>query len=176
MIRVVMFLNQVLVGYGGDERMNIPPQMIKGAVGPGMILKPRLAELGAEAAGVVVCGDNYFLKNKEDTLNILIDMIKELKADVVVAGPALDYKRYGECCGHLVKALEARTKIPAFAAMAVNSSGTEMFRKDMYIIETPRVGGLGLNASLKRICSLAVKMAKNETIGSSSQEGYFSRE
>lgn len=176
MIKVVLFLNQVLSGFGEDERMNIAPLLFKGAAGPGMILRPKLKPLGADIVGTLICGDNYFLENKEEAINSLLDMITKLGADIVICGPALNYKRYGECCGHLAKAIEERLNIRAFAAMAPDSTGTEMFRKELYIIKTPGRGGIGLNDSLKKITNFAVKLAKKQPIGSFSEEGYFSRE
>lgn len=176
MIKAILFLNQVQAGLGGDERMNIPPQLVRGSIGPGMLLKTTLMRQGADIMATVICGDNYFLEHKEEAINTILEMIKKLTPDVVICGPALNYKRYGECCGHLVKAIEEKLNIPAFAAMAEESTGTEKFRKEIYIIQTPKRGGIGLNDSLKKICSFAIKLAKKEPIGSSSQEGYFPRD
>ncbi|QAT41215.1 glycine/betaine/sarcosine/D-proline family reductase selenoprotein B [Clostridium sp. JN-9] len=176
MIRVVQFLNQVQAGLGEDERMDIKPQAQNGAVGMGMLLKTMLMRNGADIIGTIVCGDNYFLQNKEEAIEEILKMIEKFKADVVVCGPALDYKRYGECCGYLVEAIENKLNIPAFAAMSKESTGTELFRKKVYIIETPKRGGTGLNNSLRKIAGFAVKLAEGKTIGSSKEEGYFARE
>ena len=175
MLRIVQFLNQVQAGLGGDERMDLQPQAQNGAVGMGTLLKAIAMRSDGDIVGTIICGDNYFLENKEKAIEEITDMIKKFNADVVVCGPALNYKRYGECCGYLTLGIKDKLSIPAFAAMSKDSTGTELFRKKIYIIETPNRGGVGLNNSLRKISSFAVKLAKKEVIGTSAEEGYFSR-
>ncbi len=173
MIKIVQFLNQVQAGFGGDERMNIKPQIQNGAVGLGMLLKSALMRNGGDITATVICGDNYFLENREEAIEEILDMIKKVSPDVVICGPALNYKRYGECCGYLAEAVNKQLGIPAFAAMSKDSTGTELFRKRVYIIETPNRGGAGLSESLKKISNFAMKLAKNEPIGTATEDGYF---
>ena len=175
MIRAVQFLNQIQAGLGGDERMDIEPQEQDGAVGMGMLLRSMLMRNGANIVATVICGDHYFLENKKEAVEKLIEMIQKLNADVVICGPALNHKRYGECCGYLAEALVNEAKMPAFAAMSKESTGMELFRKRIYIIETPKVGGTGLNASLRNISDFAIKLSKGEPIGTPEEEGYFPR-
>jgi len=175
LIRVVQFLNQIQAGLGGEERMDIEPMVQTGAVGMGMLLRTMLLGNGADIVGTVICGDNYFLENRENAISILVDMIEALHADVVICGPALNHKRYGECCGYLAEYLVNQAGIPAFGAMSRENTGTELFRKRIYIIETPKVGGTGLNSSLRRISGFAVKLSKGEAIGTGEEEGYFPR-
>lgn len=176
MIKVVQFLNQVQAGFGGDERMNIKPQAQNGAAGLGMLLKANLRRYGADIIGTVICGDNYFLEHREEAVEEIINILKKFTPDVVICGPALNYKRYGECCGYLVEAIKESLDIPAFAAMSKDSKGTEMFRKKIYIIKTPNRGGGGLNDSLRNMASFAVKLAKNQPVGSAEEDGYFPRD
>lgn len=175
MIRVVQFLNQIQAGLGGDERMDIKPQVQAGAVGTGMLLRSMLITKGADIVGTVICGDNYFLESRESVLPELTGLIKRLNADVVICGPALNHKRFGECCGYLAEYLVNEAGIPAFAAMSRENTGTELFRKRIYIVETPKAGGTGLNSSLRRISGFAVKLGTGEYIGSPEEEGYFPR-
>ncbi len=176
MIKAIQFLNQVQAGFGGDERMDIKPQFQNGAIGTGMILKSMLQREGADIAATIICGDNYFLQNKDLAIEEILNIIKNFKPDVVICGPALNYKRYGECCGYLTIAIEEKLNIPAFAAMSEDSTGTELFRNKIYIIETPSRGGTGLNNSLRKISKFAVKLANHETIGTSQEDGYFPKD
>ena len=176
MIRVVQFLNQIQAGLGSDERMDIGPQMENGAIGTGMLLRTMLMRQQANIVGTVICGDNYFLQNKESAIKELSDMVKNFKADVVICGPALNHKRFGECCGYFAEYMRDECSIPAFAAMAKESTGTPAFRKRVYIIETPKAGGAGLNSSLRKIAKFAVKLANKDLIGTPSEEGYFSQD
>lgn len=172
----MQFLNQVQAGLGGDENMNIKPQAQNGVVGMGILLESIFRGKGANIVGTVICGDNYFLENKEKAIEDISDMIKKFNANVVICGPALNYKRYWECCGYLTLSIQDKLNIPAFAAMSKESIGTELFRKKIYIIVTPKRGSAGLNNSLKKISYFAIKHAKGEAIGTSEEEGYFSRE
>jgi glycine reductase len=175
MIRVVQFLNQIQAGLGGDERMDLQPSSKNGAVGMGMILKTMLMRNGAALVGTVICGDHYFLQNKEKAMSELSTMVLSFHADVVICGPALNHKRFGECCGYFAEHLRDQCGLPAFAAMAEESTGTPMFRNKIYVIKTPKVGGSGLNNSLKKMADFAVKLASNGKIGSPEEEGYFSQ-
>lgn len=175
MIRVVQFLNQVQAGFGGDERMDMEPQAESGAMGMGMVLRSMLLRKGADIVGTVVCGDHYFLENRPQALQTLSDLVSQFRPDVVICGPAFNHKRYGECCGYLAEYLKEKYSIPAFAAMSKESTGTPVFRNRVYIIETPKVGGTGLNNSLRKIADFAVKLAKGETIGTPEEDGYCSQ-
>ncbi|MEG6568504.1 glycine/betaine/sarcosine/D-proline family reductase selenoprotein B [Thermoanaerobacterium thermosaccharolyticum] len=176
MIKAVQFLNQVQAGYGTDEKMNMEPQSQFGAIGLGMLLKNTMMRNGGDIIGTVICGDNYFLENKDEAIEKLLSMIKEFNPDVVICGPALNYKRYGDCCGYLTEAVIEKLNIPAFAAMSKDNTGTELFRKKIYIIETPNRGGIGLNDSLRKISKFAVKLAQGQPIGTPEEDGYFPQE
>ena len=63
--------------------MDIKPQAENGAVGMGMVLKSILMSSGADIVGTVVCGDNYFLENKDKAIQEITDMIKKFDANVV---------------------------------------------------------------------------------------------
>ena len=173
MIRIVQFLNQIQAGLGGDERMDIEPESQSGAVGMGMLLRTMLLRQGADISGTVICGDHYFLENKEKAMKRLAEMVKAFNADAVICGPALNHKRFGECCGFFAEYLRDCCGIPAFAAMAKESTGVPAFRKKVYIVETPKVGSAGLNSSLKKIAAFAVKLALKKKIGTPEKEGYF---
>lgn len=173
MIRVVQFLNQIQAGLGGDEQMDVRPQSECGAIGMGMLLRTMLMRNGADIVGTVVCGDHFFLENRSEAIPLVMEQIDKFQPNVVLCGPALNHKRYGECCGWLAEYLLKECHMPAFAAMAASSTGTSLFRNKIYIIETPKVGGTGLNASLRKIAAFAVKLARKEVIGTPEEEGYF---
>lgn len=176
MIRIVQFLNQIQAGLGGDEQMDTKPQSVGGAVGTGMLLRAMLIRNGADIVGTVICGDHYFLENKSEAIRLVTEQIDRFHPDAVVCGPALSHKRFGECCGWLAESLTKEHHLPAFAAMAASSTGTPLFRDRVYIVETPKVGGTGLNASLKKVANFAVKLATGQPVGSPEQEGYFRQE
>ena len=46
--------------------------------------------------------------------------------------------------------------------MSKDSTGSEIFKEKIHIIETPNRGGTGLNKALRNIANFAVKVAKGE--------------
>ena len=175
MIKIIHILNQVQAGIGGEERANIPPAGKKSPLGPGVMMEPHLKGTDAQIISTLYCGDQYFLDHREDVTAKMVAMVKKLEADVVICGPALNYPRFGEMAAYLAKAIHENTDIPAFAAMSIENPATELYRKDIYIIKTPKKGGTGLTDSLKKICSFAIKLASQSEIVSSELDGYFPR-
>ena len=90
---VVHYLNQFFAGLGGEERAETPPTRLDGAVGPGRGLQTELN--GIEIVATLACGDDYFAEHEDEALAALLEMLAELDADVLVAGPAFGSGRYG---------------------------------------------------------------------------------
>ena len=64
MVKVVHYINQFYAGKGGEEMANLPPEKVKGFVGPGMAFNAAFKG-EAEIVATVYCGDSYFNENKE---------------------------------------------------------------------------------------------------------------
>ena len=120
-MRVVHYLNQYFGGLGGEEHAGAPLRVAEEAVGPA---RPLLEALGpdAEFAGALIGGDNYLIEEKEDALAAVEEALRNLRPDVVVAGPAFSAGRYGVNCGEVCKAAQ-RLGIPAVTAMHEENPG-----------------------------------------------------
>lgn len=173
MIRVVHYINQFFANIGGEEMAHIAPEVREGVVGPGMALN-KAFKGEAEVVGTVICGDSYFAENQEKAEAEVLEMIKGLNPDIVIAGPAFNAGRYGTACGAVCKMVEEQLKVPTVTGMYIENPGSDMFKKDLYIISTKN-SAAGMRDAAPKMAALALKIAKGEAIGSPAEEGYIER-
>jgi len=173
MIRVVHYINQFFGQIGGEEKADIRPEVRQGVVGPGMALNMALKG-EAEIVATVICGDSYFNENLETAKKEVLDMIKEYKPDLFIAGPAFNAGRYGVACGAIAKAVKDELNIPVITGMYVENPGADLYKKDLYIVSTKN-NAAGMKDAVPAIASFALKLAKGEVIGGPKEEGYIER-
>ena len=172
-LRVVHYINNFFAGIGGEEKANIKPEKRKGIVGPGLALQNELKE-SAEIVATVICGDSYFGENMKEAQEELLQMIKEEKPDLFIAGPAFNAGRYGVACGNISKKVEEVLNIPAVTAMYVENPGVDMYKQDIHIIETKN-SAADLKRVVPKLAKLGLKLANNELVGPPEEEGYIKR-
>lgn len=172
-IRVVHYINQFFAGVGGEEQAHIEPELRK-ELPP--ISTQLQAQLGTdfEIVSTVVCGDSYFNENLEKAQETLLTMIKAQEPGLFIAGPAFNAGRYGVAAGTITKLIQEELKIPAVTAMYVENPGADMYKKDVYIVETSD-SAAGMRKALPKLAKLAVKLGKGEEILSPKEEGYLER-
>ena len=134
-MRVVHYLNQFFGQVGGEEKANESFTVKEGAVGPGIILQKELGET-AEVVGTIICGDDYFSASPEKNAEIGLEKLASFKPDIFFAGPAFAAGRYGVACGAMCKIVSEKLKIPVITAMNQEAPGSEIYRKDAYIVKT----------------------------------------
>ncbi len=173
MIRVVHYINQFYGGIGGEEKADIKPEVREGVVGPGMALKAALGN-DADIVATVICGDSYFNENIEEASQEILEMVKKYNPDLFIAGPAFNAGRYGVACGSICKAVQDNLNIPVVTGMYVENPGVDMFKKELYIVETANAA-TGMRQAIPAIAKLALKLAKKESMGTPSEEGYIPR-
>lgn len=172
-IRVVHYINQFFAGIGGEEKADIEPEIREGIVGPGLALKNGLGG-EYEIVATVICGDTYFGGHIEEAKKTILDMIRPYKPDLFVAGPAFNAGRYGVACGTICKAVEEELNIPVVTGMYKENPGTDMFKKDLYIIETAN-SAADMRKAMPKVCRLAKKLVNKEEILSPAEENYIER-
>jgi len=172
-LRVVHYINQFFAGIGGEEKADIKPEVREGFVGPGMALDAKFGD-EAEIVATVICGDSYFNENLEEAKKEVIEMIKGYNPDLFIAGPAFNAGRYGAACGAICKAVEEELSIPVISAMYIENPGADMFKKDIYIVETGN-SAAGMRKAVPSLAKLALKLAKGETIGTPAEDKYILR-
>lgn len=172
-LKVVHYINNFFAGIGGEEKADIPPRVVEDIVGPGMALAKALGE-DAEIIATVICGDTYFGENLEEARVELLKMIKKYEPDLFIAGPAFNAGRYGVACGEVAKAVEVELGVPSITGMYVENPGTDMFKKDLHIIETAD-SAADMRKAIPKIAKLGLKLAKGEEVGPPEEEGYHVR-
>ena len=170
MIKVVHYINQFYAGKGGEEMANIPPEKVKGFVGPGMAFNAAFKG-EAEIVATVFCGDSYFNENKE-AIDTVLAMIKEEQPDIVICGPAFNAGRYGVACGTVASEVKAQLGIPTLTGMYDENPGVDMFKSKTIIMKT-KDSAAGMRKAVAAMAPVALRMAKGEELGSAAAEGYF---
>ena len=170
MIKVVHYINQFYAGKGGEEMANIPPEKVKGFVGPGMAFNAAFKG-EAEIVATVFCGDSYFNENKE-AIDTVSAMIKEEQPDIVICGPAFNAGRYGVACGTVASEVKAQLGIPTLTGMYDENPGVDMFKSKTIIMKT-KDSAAGMRKAVAAMAPVALRMATGEELGSAAAEGYF---
>jgi betaine reductase len=173
MVRVVHYLNQFFGQIGGEEKADAPPRVVRGAVGPGALLKKLLKDQGKVVA-TVICGDNYISENTEEAVNQLLDAIESQEPHAFIAGPAFNAGRYGLACGEICRRVYEQLRIPSVSGMFPDNPGAELHKKHIYIIKTTN-NASGMREAMPLMANLLLKMVKGEPIGNPSEEGYIPR-
>jgi len=171
--KVVHYINQFFAGIGGEEKADIKPEIRDGVVGPGMALQGAMGE-DVEIVATIICGDSYFNENVEEAQAEILAMVKKHNPDLFIAGPAFNAGRYGTACGTIAKAVKDELGINVLTAMYVENPGVDMYRKDLFIIETGN-SAAAMRKAVPAIAKLGVKMLNGEAIGSPTEEGYIER-
>ncbi len=170
-IRIVHYINQFFAGIGGEEKADIPPEIRKGKVGPGMAGEAA-CKGEAEIVATVICGDTYFNGNIDKAAAEILEMVKQENPDLFIAGPAFNAGRYGVACGHIAAAVQEELGIPSVTGMYAENPGADMYKDRVYMISTKN-SAAGMRDAAPKMASLSMKLAKGEPIGPSVVEGYL---
>lgn len=170
-MQVVHYLNQFFGGIGGEEKADSPLQVRQGAVGPGRLLESVLPE-GSQVAATIICGDNYAAENLEEIQAMVVEAVREAKADLLIAGPCFVAGRYGTAAGGVCAAVLDRLGVPAIAAMAQENPGTDLYRSRILIVDSGTDPSAMRNV-MSAVASLGQKLVNKDPIRRPVEEGYF---
>jgi len=170
--RVLHYVNQFFGQLGGEEQADAPLQLRPGAVGPGQLLQ---VALGPEALVVatLIGGDNYVASDAERAGAQAVELARQWRADLVVAGPAFAAGRYGIACGALSEALGKALGIPAVTAMHPESPAVELYRRHAHIVPAGPTAR-GTEEAVARMAALALKLLRGEAVAPAA-DGYIPR-
>lgn len=172
-LRAVHYVNQFFAGIGGEEKADTKPHVAEKLPPISANLDKLLGE-DIEVVATVVCGDGYFNENIDSASAELLEMIKGLNPELFIAGPAFNAGRYGVAAGTITKVVKDNLNIPALTAMYIENPGADMFKKEVYIMETSD-SAAGMRKALPKIAAFAKKLATGEKIGKPAEEGYMQR-
>lgn len=172
-VRVAHYLNQFFAGIGGEEQANLAPTAQEKPVGPGIGLA-RLFSGEASVVGTVICGDNYFNEHAGSAVMQIIELIKKLNADVLIAGPAFGSGRYGVACAQVCKAAVETLGLPAITAMQPDNPGVSLGLPLAYVVPTGETA-VSMRDALSAIAPLAVKLGRGDSPGAPVEGKYLPR-
>jgi glycine reductase len=122
----------------------------------------------------IICGDTYFNEKTAAATEFVVNVLKEVKPDLVVAGPAFNAGRYGMACGGVAK-IAAELGIQTITGMYPENPGYDMYKAFGYFVETSD-NAAGMRQALPNIAKLITSfIEKNGKLGSPKDEGYMPR-
>ncbi len=169
-VRVVHYINQFFAGLGSEEANDTPLQVKEGPVGPGGALQQALGEQGA-VVSTIFAGDNLFVSNQEDAVGQVAAALREIKPDLLLAGPAFDAGCYGLTCALVCKAAW-ELGISAVTGMHPDNAGISAYQQDVLAIpagESP----VEMAATLKSMLGPGLKLVRKEPLGPADVEGFL---
>ena len=171
MLRIGHYLNQFFAGIGGEEQASTPPSVRAGAIGPGRLLNTLLGPEGG-VASTLVCGDNFFNEQVEAAAEAVRGWLRDVRPDLVVAGPAFAAGRYGRACAEVCR-LAAEEGIPAVTGMHPENPGLLIYRQ-AYAVPTGN-SAAEMAPALAAIAALARRLTGTAPLGPAEEDGYLPR-
>ncbi|WML37790.1 GrdB-related putative oxidoreductase [Clostridium sp. OS1-26] len=162
-MKIVMIYDQIQAGAGTKDDKMVPLSGKKEAIGPAIMMEPYLKKIDSRVIACLYCGNGTYLANPDEVSRKLCAMVNKIQPDVVICGPAFNFKDYASMAAKVAYDINKTTNVPAFAAMSVENKETIASYKDkVNIVITPKKGGIGLNEALDNMCHLAKALASKE--------------
>ena len=171
MYKVLYYVNQFFGQIGGEEKAGVAPEFHQKSIGPAMGFGQQVKD-EAEVIGTLICGDNYFNENKEEALEYIMNVIREQKPDIVVAGPAFNAGRYGMACAGVTIAVQEELGLPVLTGMYHENPGADACKTKVHVVNTGN-SAASMREALPVMGKLALKLLKGEEIGLPEEEGYL---
>ncbi len=173
MVRVVHYLNQFFAKIGAEQKADIELGVIDGPTGPGIPLE---AEFKGKATIVATlyAGDNYANERNEAFLKAALERLREIRPDVIVAGPAFNAGRYGLACASLLKSAKEVLNIPGVTGLSPENPAVEAYRGYVYIVPAGS-SAAGMSKVLPTLARLAQRLGEGIELGPAHDEGYLPR-
>ena len=169
-LRVVHYLNQFFAGIGAEEKANVELEVRDGPLGPGRLLQQALGDQGT-VVSTIICGDNYFIDERDKAVAAVKELLADIHPDVVVAGPAFEAGRYGLNCGEVCR-IAREMGIPAVAGMHQDNPGAVSFHRDTLIASTS-ANPADMRPAIDTMSLLAVRLGNSDELGPALEDGYI---
>ncbi len=171
MLKVAQYLNQFFGQIGGEEKASAGVSFREGPVGAGILLQEHLQGKG-KIVQTVICGDNFFAENPTEAVGTILERLRAIGADLLLAGPAFKAGRYGVACGKVCAQAKEVLGIPTVTGMHQENPAVDLFRKHTLIIRTGPTAA-SMREDVKRMVALGLKLVNDEPLGPAREEGYF---
>ncbi len=173
MKKVLHYVNQFFAGIGGEKDANFKPTLIVNELPP-VSLQLNDALENAQVVATIVCGDNYYGENIEKAEETILEMVKDINFDYIIAGPAFRAGRYGVACGGIAKKVAEKYNAIPIVSMNDENPGVEMWKKDMYVLK----GGpsaRSMKDNVKALANACDKLIKENSLGPAKTGNFFER-
>ena len=170
MKRILFYTNQFFGQIGGEEFAYQTPFVEEGKRGNANAFAPSIK--GGEIVATIVCGDNYFVENKEVCLEFIKEQVEQWKPDILIAGPAFNAGRFGIACCEVCKFVQGTYGIPSVTGLYWENPGVEMYKADCYIMEVGKSAAT-IRKAIPLITGFVNKLISGEKLGTPKQEHYY---
>lgn len=168
--KVVHYINQFYAGMGGEDTASVGLSTREGPVGPGMALKMDLGD-DYEIVETIICGDNTIAEQTETIIPQIVQMVKDAKADLFVAGPGFNAGRYGLGCGATTAAITEQLRIPSVTALFAENPGTDLYKNRCYILQSDN-NAKNMRKVMQELATFAKRLIAGDTIRDGKTEHY----
>ena len=170
-LQVAHYINQFFAGLGGEEAANRPPERRDGPVGSGRALAGLLKDEG-RLVSTLVCGDSYLAEQTGTALEAVRAWLRDVRPDLVIAGPAFAAGRYGLACAEVCR-IAAELGVAAVTGMHRENPGLLVYRQ-AYVVPTAD-SAVGMTSALGAMVALGRRLASGTALGPAEDEGYLPR-
>lgn len=170
MFNIVFYTNQFFANIGGEAAAYQEPFWKEEACGAAIGIRPLLADVNF--LGTIVCGDNYYVENKSKVQEFIKKSLDGKRVDLLIAGPAFNAGRFGMACADVCDYAKKELKLKAFTAMYWENPAVEIYKKELYILETGKSAASMKNA-VGLMAGFANKLLQGKKIGMPNEEGLF---
>lgn len=101
MIKVITIYDQVQSGMGTKDIKALPLGGTNIPIGSGIMMDQFLKQIDAKIVASLYCGTGTYIDNKEEVTEKICLKLQKLNPDIVLCGPAFDYKDYAVMCAGL---------------------------------------------------------------------------
>jgi len=168
--KILFYTNQFFGQIGGEDKAYEKPVIKKGAVGPAAGLLGRIDN--AEIAATIICGDNYYVENMDLVKSFIKEQLDHYEIDLFISGPAFNAGRFGIACADAGAFVKKTFAVEALTALYPENPAVEMYKRDLYILETGKSAAT-MRKALEDIIRFSNKLLSGVPLGSPKEEGYF---
>ncbi len=155
-MKIIMILDQIQSGLGTKDDMMLPLGGKKESIGPAVMMSPYFKDIDGHVIACLYCGNGTYMADPDEVSRKLCAMVGKIQPDIVICGPAYNFIEYAQMCARVAYDVNQTTKAKAFAAMSKENEETIAAYKDkVFIVETPKKGGINLTTALRNICTMA---------------------
>ncbi len=159
-IKVVYYTNQFFGQIGGESEAGIAPFIKHEAVGPGKEIE-KLMHPKAKVISTIIGGDNYMAQDLDKSAMEIVELLKDVDFDILLAGPAFSSGRYGMACGAVCKAVNQILHKLTVTAMHPENPGVDPYKAATYIVPCDKTAA-NMRDALRKLTSVGLKLADGQ--------------